>query len=126
MPQLVEYARLRGLARTEFQAVDLLHDPRAMRDAGAQVVLISGTLNTMSPEQALSLLRHAWDAARESLVFNFLSDRAGPQAPVQIGPARRHDTLRLLAWALAQSPRVAFRQDYLDHGHDATITLRRA
>ena len=125
MPEMVEYARLRRLPRAEFRAADLLHDPHTMADAGAQIVLISGTLNTMSPQQAMTLLGHAWEAAGEALIFNFLSDRAGPLAASQTGPARRHDTLGLMSWALSHSPRVAFRQDYLEHGHDATITIRR-
>ena len=33
------------------------------------------------------------------------------------------DTLRLIKWAAQQTGHVAYRQDYLPHGHDATIMM---
>jgi hypothetical protein len=33
--------------------------------------------------------------------------------------------MKLLRWALAQTPDVIFRQDYFPQGHDATIRMKR-
>ncbi len=125
LAEVIEYARGRDLPRCEFHCADVLDDPRPMMHAGAEVVCISGTLNTMSQDQALALLEQAWAAAGRTLIFNFLSDRCGPEAPPQTYPARRFDTMAMLDWALMQTPITALRQDYLPHGHDATILMRR-
>lgn len=101
-------------------------DPRLLTLGQPQIVCISGTLNTMTQQQAAGLLGAAWAAASESLLFNFLSDRAGPEAPAQTGPAYRLNTLGLLDWAMSQTPAVAFRQDYFPHGHDATILMQKS
>ena len=64
-------------------------------------------------------------ATGETLVFNFLSDRASQEAPQQTDPARRLPTLKLFDWALQQTPSVRLRQDYFRFGHDATIVMRK-
>ncbi len=125
LTEVIEYARSRNLPRTEFHDTDVLDAPATMTAAQAEVVCISGTLNTMSQPQALALLQHAWEAAGRTLIFNFLSDRCGPEAPPQTHPARRFDTMAMLDWALKRTAIVAMRQDYLPHGHDATILMRR-
>lgn len=123
IPDVVAQARRRQLDRCEFVCGDLLENPSLLAAYQPDVVCISGTLNTLLVPQAFALLESAWTAAREALLFNFLSDRAGPQASVQTDPIRRLPTLELISWALARTPLVAFRQDYLDHGHDATIRM---
>ena len=58
------------------------------------------------------------------MVFNFLSDRPHKRwADCDLAPAGRFDTAAWLDWAMDQSSKVAFTQDYLD-GHDATILIR--
>lgn len=114
---------------------DFVHDEgllsRAAIDAGepdgrADVVVFSGSLNTLRTEAAIGVLERAWPVARHALAFNFLSDccdetiRGG-----DTGPAHRFDTRRVLEWALSQTPLVRFRQDYFEGGHDATVVLRR-
>lgn len=126
VPEVVEFANGRGLAGAEFHAGDFVSEPGLLAIGDPQVVAISGTLNTMEDDTALRLLGHAWDAAGEALVFNFLSDTVSPEAPPQKHPARRLPTLKLLAWAFEQTSQVVLRQDYFPHGHDATILMRRA
>ncbi len=120
---VIEFAQGRGLAGCEFHAGDFVASPRLMRIGDPQVVCISGALNTMSDGQVKGVLEAAWEAAGQSLLFNFLSDRAGSGAPQQAEPARRLDTMGLMDWALKRTPRVAMRQDYFPNGHDATIMM---
>jgi SAM-dependent methyltransferase len=122
---VVEFASRRGLANCEFRCGDFVADPALLAAARADVVCISGTLNTMSDAEVGRVLDAAWDAAGEALLFNFLSDRCGAEAPPQDDFARRLDALRLLDWALSKTWAVAFRQDYFRAGHDATIMMRK-
>jgi SAM-dependent methyltransferase len=122
---VIAYARQRGLPRCRFESGDLVARPGLMRTGRPHIVCISGTLNTMTDEQVMAVLEGAWQAARETLAFNFLSDRCGPEAPPQDQFARRLDALGLLDWALSCTWDVRFRQDYFPAGHDATIVMRK-
>ena len=126
VPEVVEFANGRGLAGAEFHAGDFVSDPGLLAIGDPQVVAISGTLNTMEDATVLRVLEHAWSAAGEALIFNFLSDQVSPKAAPQKPPARRLPTLKLLGWAFEQTSQVVLRQDYFPHGHDATILMRRA
>lgn len=123
--EVIEHARRSALPNCEFHHGDLLADESLLLIGHADVITISGTLNTMSDSQMMRLLEAAWRATGEVLLFNFLSDRCGPGAPPQMPPARRMDTMKLLAWALKRSCLVNFRQDYFEAGHDATILMRK-
>lgn len=125
LAEVIDFASARQLPRCRFVAGDPLADPDLLRRHRAQVVCVSGTLNTMSEADAFRFLEQAWSAADESLLFNFLSDRASLDAVPQLGPARRLPALRLLDWALSHTSQVGYRQDYFRHGHDATILMRR-
>ena len=125
MREVVEFARGRGLPRTEFYDGDFIADPTLLGIGQPQVICISGTLNTMTDTQVLAVLESAWTATGESLLFNFLSDRAAASAERQTKPARRLDPLRLLDWALGKTWSVAFRQDYFLLGHDAAILMQK-
>ncbi len=96
--------------------------PEAARRGRADVIVFSGSLNTLPQPRAQLVLERAWDACAEALVFNFLSNRNLRPRNEEIGPARRFDTLRLVDWALNRTPMVQFRQDYLK-GNDATIVM---
>ena len=127
---VVDFARGRGLARTDFVAADFVRDPGTLgadRPATERpdVVAISGTLNTMDWPTARGVLEAAWAGCRHTLVFNFLSDRCGPEAPEQLEPAVRLPTDAVLDWAWSRTWNVMFRQDYFDHGHDATVRMVR-
>lgn len=122
---VIDYAQGRDLPRCQFHCGDFVADPALLSIGQPQVICISGSLNTMNDQHAMSVLEAAWAATSESLIFNFLSNRAGAEAAVQTGPARRLDTLNLLNWAMRQTWRVSFRQDYFEHGHDATILMQK-
>ena len=122
---VVAYAKSRGLERSTFIAGDFVSQPELLSIDRPQIIAISGTLNTMDDDTAIKLLDHAWNATSETLVFNFLSDRASDDAPHQTAPARRLPTLKLMDWAMRRTPSVRMRQDYFRYGHDATIVMRR-
>lgn len=124
--EVIEYARTRNLLDAEFHCGDFVHQPDLLRTGNPQIVTISGTLNTMPDDVVDMLLENAWAAAGETFIFNFLSDRCGPGATPQGPPARRLDTMRLLDWALKKTWAVQLRHDYFQHGHDATILMRKA
>lgn len=123
--QVIDYASSRDLPRSRFVTGDFVADPALLSLETPQVVAISGALSTMPDDLALEVLDRAWEAAQETLMFNFLSDRATSQAPRQLAPARRLPTMKLLDWAMSRSPAVKFRQDYFRFGHDATIVMRK-
>lgn len=99
---------------------------------GGEVFVFSGSLNTCEQAHALDVLGRAWRAIAPApgaerpgaaIAFNFLSARCGKKwASVNTGPAHRFDPHALLAFALERTPKVLFRQDYLE-GHDATIVM---
>ena len=122
---VVAHANSRGLERSSFYAGDFVADPSHLSIDRPQVIAISGTLNTMDDDTAIGLLDHAWQATSETLVFNFLSDRASEEAPSQTTPARRLPTLKFIDWAMKQTPAVRMRQDYFRYGHDATVVMRK-
>lgn len=125
VPEVIAFAADRGLPHSQFVAGDFVKNPSLMATGSPQIVTISGSLNTMDAQTALGVLEGAWAGSSEALIFNFLSDRAGPDAPPQEYPAKRLPTLHLLDWALQKTPNVQLRQDYFPHGHDATILMRR-
>ncbi len=128
VPELIEAAKQRDLATaaTEFHLADLIHNPSSLQQHEPDWVCISGTLNTMEEATARRLVSAAFDAAKQGLVFNFLSDRAPPHyLNRDIGPSRRFNTLSWLDWAMSRTSLVSFSQEYLE-GHDATIVMRKA
>jgi len=122
---VIAHARDRGLPNCEFHQGDVLRNPQLLALGRPHIICISGTLNTMTRLQAMELLEAAWSAAGQTLVFNFLSNRAGPGASPQTEPVTRHDTLALIDWALGKTWNVIFRQDYYPEGHDATVVMRK-
>ncbi|MGB0769096.1 MAG: class I SAM-dependent methyltransferase, partial [Phycisphaeraceae bacterium] len=84
---VIDFAQSRGLPRASFVAGDFVADPSLLSVGSPQVVAISGSLNTMDDDTVMSLLDRAWRATSETLIFNFLSDRASADAPAQTDPA---------------------------------------
>lgn len=116
-------ARRRNLPGCEFHLGDVVQDPGLIARFSPEIITISGALNTMTERLARRVIDHAFKTAGVGVVFNFLSDRPHPRYRRQkLGPARRFRTARWIDWALDRTPRVAFRQEYLD-GHDATILM---
>jgi SAM-dependent methyltransferase len=125
LASVVKYATERRLDRCTFHEGDFLTDASLLETGRPQVILISGSLNTMSDVQVFTVLEAAWERASEAFIFNFLSDVCGRAAPPQDDFARRLDTLKLIEWATSKTWSVVFRQDYFVAGHDATIMMRK-
>ena len=70
--ELVEAARTKGHANMEIVEGDFVRRPEVM-NVGADVIAISGALNTAEDEAFYETIRRAFEAAREAVVFNFLS-----------------------------------------------------
>ncbi|USN98075.1 MAG: hypothetical protein H6810_07750 [Phycisphaeraceae bacterium] len=121
--------RLKSLPECEVRSDDFVADAtlfrRLVKDDRAEVLAFSGSLNTLTQEEAERVLGRAWDAIANvkggQLVFNFLSDRSRKHHE-PTGPAHRFDALRLTGWALDRATRVKLRHDYW-HGHDATVWM---
>ncbi len=123
--EIIDGATKRGLARAEFHCHDFVADAGALAIGSPDIIYFSGSLNTVPEATARVVVQRAWEAARRGVVFNFLSDRASPEALARdTGPARRFNTLDWLDWALRATTLVRFRQEYLG-GHDATIAMMR-
>ena len=125
MSEAITYAQRQHLPRSRFVCGDFLDDPTLLGLDQPQVVFLSGTLNTMTDDEAFETLEHAWDATQTYLVFNFLSDTCDPDAPPQDDIARRLPTMQLLDWAMSKTWSTVFRQDYFELGHDATILMQK-
>jgi SAM-dependent methyltransferase len=74
MPAAIRSARRRRLPDCRIVAGDFVREPETMA-VGAEVVVFSGSLNTLSRPQFYKVLRAAWAAAGRALAFNFLSSR---------------------------------------------------
>jgi SAM-dependent methyltransferase len=123
LPEMIDAAANQAMPRCEFHVADVLANPHVVAQHRPDVVCISGTLNTMDQAAARRLVRASFDAARKSVIFNFLSDQPHEKwMESEAGPALRFDTIAWLHWSLSLASRVSFTQDYLD-GHDATIMI---
>jgi hypothetical protein len=69
---LADAAELKGRPNCTILRADFVKEPIRMF-VGADVVLFSGSLNTLSKDDFCQTVRRAWDAAAEAVVFNFLS-----------------------------------------------------
>jgi SAM-dependent methyltransferase len=131
---MAEHARerieLEGIDRTLIEVGDFVADESLpdllVNDAGAEVFVFSGSLNTLAQQQAQDVLSRFWnalvDSERGTLVFNFLSLRHNAQQTPAQPPAVRFDPVSMLGWALERTPIVQVRHEYLK-GHDATIVM---
>ena len=71
VPALAEAAREKHHRSATIIQADFVADPRRLF-VGAQIVVISGALNTMDDLTFYAAVRRAYDAAGECLIFNFL------------------------------------------------------
>ncbi len=114
-----------------FQTHDFVADAKLpaqlVNDAKVECFIFSGSLNTLSMEQAQSVLAEFYKAleaaGRGKLVFNFLSTRHDKARTPASAPAVRFDPTEMLDWALSKTTRTQLRHEYLA-GHDATIVMR--
>ncbi len=131
---MADHARTRameaGVHRSIFECADFVADESLpemlVTDAGVEVFVFSGSLNTLSMEQAQGVLDRFWlalaEAKRGTLIFNFLSNRHNADRTPATPPAVRFDPGVMLDWALERTPMVQLRHEYLK-GHDATIVM---
>ncbi len=119
-----------GIGRTLIEVGDFVADESLpdllVSDAGAEVFVFSGSLNTLAQERALVVLGRFWDAlarsGRGTLIFNFLSFYHNADRTPANPPAVRFDPVEMLRWAIERTPLVQLRHEYLG-GHDATIVM---
>ena len=71
----VRAARRKKYERCEIVKGDFVRQPEKLR-VGADVVIFSGSLNTLSRQPFYRAIRTAWKAAGSCLVFNFLDSRS--------------------------------------------------
>ncbi len=122
---VIGYATGRGLINSEFHASDFVRAPELLTIGDPEMICISGSFNTMSDAHVYQVLESSWNATSDALMFNFLSDRAGPDAWLQLPPLRRLNAMKLIEWASSKTRNVSFRDDYFKHRHDATILMQR-
>lgn len=125
IPEMLAHARSLGLPNAEFHDADFVADDRAFMCAGAapDVIVFSGSLNTIPRPLAIGALERAWRDCRVALVFNFLSSGDAPQPEAAApGTAQKFSPPAVLKWALTRTRNVTLRHDYLD-GRDATVFM---
>jgi hypothetical protein len=98
---------------------DFLRDPSILLDAGADVIVFCGSLNTLSPMDAESTLRNAWESAGRAVVFNFL---ASPML-ANASHLTWYPPDDMIHFACGLSRHVRSLDDYLDG--DCTVIMRR-
>ena len=75
VPALVTAARRKRRARCTIVQADFIAEPGALFAAAAEVIVFSGTLNTLSPRGFYGALRTAYKAAGREVGLNFLASR---------------------------------------------------
>jgi SAM-dependent methyltransferase len=118
IPASLRTARRRSYERCEIRKGDFVRQPEKLR-VGADVVVFSGSLNTLSPQPFYSTLRAAWAAAGSWLVFNFLSSRSWCGEDWLYWYPREE----VLAFCRGLGGEPRFDASYLDG--DCTIALRK-
>ena len=71
VPALADVAASKNQPNCQIVRADFVSQPAAM-NVGADVIVCSGSLNTLDTPAFYATIRHAFAAAGESLVFNFL------------------------------------------------------
>lgn len=116
---LVAAAEAKGRAGCTFVRGDFVADPDALAAVGADVVLVSGSFNTLDEAGFYAAVTAAYAAAGRSLAFNFLSSTRLSGAP----HLTWHAPQTVLAFARSLSPHVHLWDDYLPG--DATLLIAR-
>jgi SAM-dependent methyltransferase len=98
---------------------DFLQDPRRI-EIGADVIVCSGSLNTLEPEDFYQVIQRAFAAMQRTLVVNFLCSPLLAAASF----LRWHDAGDVLRFARTLTPEISLRDDYIEG--DCTIALWKA
>jgi len=118
IPASVRAARRRKYDRCEILKTDFVRRPEKLQ-VGADVVIFSGSLNTLSPEEFYDTLRAAWEAAGSCLVFNFLNSQSWCGEDWLYW----HHRQDVIAFCRGLGGEVRFDESYLDG--DCTVAVRR-
>jgi hypothetical protein len=133
VPEFHDFARSRSAPKqvaAHFVHADFVREvelcERLVAEHELDTLLFSGSLNTLSEADALTVLDRAWRSLAEvrsaALGFNFLA--GGDAWPRPTTRLPRRETSRWFAWACERTPLVMFFQHYLG-AHDATIVMLR-
>ena len=112
-------AERKGYLNATIVRGDFVRQPTLMREAAADLVLISGSLNTMDDGPFYRSIATAFDAAGHALAFNFLCSTE-LSAAAHLAWRR---TVDVRAFAATLSKDVTLWEDYLKG--DATVVLRK-
>jgi hypothetical protein len=118
VPALADAAEAMRVPDTMIIRADFVKEPARMF-VGADVVVFSGSLNTLDAAHFYPVLRRAYDAAVDTLAFNFLS------SPLLAGRSflHWHHPEQVLAFARTLTRDVTRFEDYLPG--DCTLALRK-
>ncbi len=114
--ELAAAASRKNLPRTRIIHGDFVREPKLL-EVEADVIVFSGSLNTLQREQFYLSLRQGFQAAGEVMVFNFLAAKHIASAQWLTW----HHAEDVLQFARGLSPRVRMLDDYLDG--DRTIAI---
>ncbi len=114
---LADAARAKGHPRSEIIEADFVAELEQLAAAAADVIIFSGSLNTMDSSGFYSTLRRAYDAAGETLVFNFLCSSRLAGADYLVW----HPADEVMSFARTLSDRVRKLEDYLPG--DCTVAM---
>lgn len=116
VPQLAEAARRKRHPAYEIVEADFVAQPELL-GAGVDVVLFSGSLNTIHPKQFYGVLERAFEAAGEFVLFNFLCSPDLAAADY----LHWHRVETVIQFAQGLSSRVRKLEDYL--AGDCTVAI---
>ncbi len=121
LESVIAEARRRTFATpAEFRHGDLVADPDLLAVGQPEVIVISGTLNTLTGRQFYATLERAYRSADQCLLFNFLSTHHSPRFGDGGGFVVRVDPVQVFAYGLRLTNRIVVRHDYYQ-GHDCTM-----
>jgi SAM-dependent methyltransferase len=118
LPAFVKIARDKGHQNAQIIEADFVREPARML-VGADIVVLCGSLNTLEEGIFHSTLRHAFSAATESLVFNFLCSSRLASAKWLTW----HRVERVRSFAESLTSDVTVIDDYMDG--DCTMALHK-
>ena len=116
--ELVAVAQKKQHRHAKVIEADFVENPASLF-VGAEVVIISGALNTLDTPTFYTTIRRAFDAAAQALVFNFLDSPSLAAASYLTWHAREE----VVDFAHSLSREVHILSDYLDG--DSTIAIKK-
>jgi SAM-dependent methyltransferase len=115
---LASAAEKKNLPNAKIIRGDFIDDPTIL-DCKADIIIFSGSLNTVSPDDFYQTLRLAWDYTQSELAFNFL---CSPRL-ASGNHLNWHKKADLLEFAYSFTTDVAVDDSYRDG--DCTIVMRK-